>query len=145
MHFINNIIQALTATFKPSGIIKSFFVYTCIYRNYRYYTLMVWFFPYTGRLFRVACGVRYPKPIRCALRFLRVQFLDPLCSLSTPKHWNSSFWHMLSLTMAVLITQSFIVPFIQKIQWTSDCLEDILASFAAQPGILTTHVWSIDF
>ncbi len=76
-----------------------------------------WFESYlNGRFFEVAWGGRYPKHINWSLGFLRDRFLDPSSSPHTLHHWVPSHRHMVSPTIAKLMTHSFISHFDQRIQ-----------------------------
>ncbi len=59
---------------------------------------------------------RFPKHINCSLEFLRDQFLDPSSSPYTLHHWVPSYRHMVSPTIAMLMTRSSISHFNQMIQ-----------------------------
>ncbi len=52
---------------------------------------------------------RYPKHINWSLGFLRGRFLDPSFSPHTLHHWVPSYKHMVSPTIAKLITHSFTI------------------------------------
>ncbi len=76
-----------------------------------------WFESYlTGRSFRVAWEGRYPKHINWSLGFLRDRFLDPSSSPHTLHHWDPSYRHMDSPTIATPMTHSSISLFNQRIQ-----------------------------
>ncbi len=76
-----------------------------------------WFESYlTGRSFRVAWVGRYPKHINWPLGFLRDRFLDPSSSPHTLHHWDPSYRHMASPTIATPMTHSSISLFNQMIQ-----------------------------
>ncbi len=76
-----------------------------------------WFESYlTGRSFRVAWGGEYPKHIKWSLGFLRDWFLDPSSSPHTLHHWDTSYRHMASPTIATRLTHSSISLFNQIIQ-----------------------------
>ncbi len=51
---------------------------------------------------------RYPKHINWSLGFLRDRFLDPSSSPHTLHHWVPSYKHMVSPTIAILMTLSSI-------------------------------------
>ncbi len=51
---------------------------------------------------------RYPKHINWSLEFLRVRFLDPSYSPHTLHHWDPSYRHMASPTIATPMTHSSI-------------------------------------
>ncbi len=57
-----------------------------------------------------------PQNINWSLRFLRDQFLDPSSSPRTLNHWVPSFKHMVSHTIAMLMTHSSISHFDQMTQ-----------------------------
>ncbi len=59
---------------------------------------------------------RYPKHINWSLGFLRDQFLDPSSSPHTLHHWDPSYRHMASPTIATPMTHSSISLFNQMIQ-----------------------------
>ncbi len=59
---------------------------------------------------------RYPKHINWSLGFLRDRFLDPSSSPHTLHHWDSSYRHMASPTIATPMTHSSISLFNQMIQ-----------------------------
>ncbi len=76
-----------------------------------------WFESYlTGRSFRVAGEGKYPKHINWSLGFLRDRFLDPSSSPHTLHHWDPSYRHMASPTIATPMTHSSISLFNQMIQ-----------------------------
>ncbi len=59
---------------------------------------------------------RYPKHINWSLGFLRDRFLDPSSSPHTLHHWDPSYRHMASPTIATPMTHSSISLFNQMIQ-----------------------------
>ncbi len=59
---------------------------------------------------------RYPKHINWPLGFLRDRFLDPSSSPHTLHHWDPSYRHMASPTIATPMTHSSISLFNQMIQ-----------------------------
>ncbi len=59
---------------------------------------------------------RYPKHINWSLGFLRDRFLDPSFSPHTLNHWDPSYRHMASPTIATPMTHSSISLFNQMIQ-----------------------------
>ncbi len=59
---------------------------------------------------------RYPQNINWSLGFLRDRFLDPSSSPHTLQHWVPSYRHMVSHTIAMLMTHSSISHFDQMIQ-----------------------------
>ncbi len=59
---------------------------------------------------------RYPKHINWSLGFFRDQFLDPSSSPYTLHHWDPLYKHMVSPTIAMLMTHSSIFHFNQTIQ-----------------------------
>ncbi len=59
---------------------------------------------------------RYPKNISWSQGFLRDQFLDPSSSPYTLHHWDPAYRHMVSPTIAMLMTHSSIIHFNQTIQ-----------------------------
>ncbi len=59
---------------------------------------------------------RYPKHINWSLVFLRDRFLDPSSSPHTLHHWDPSYRHMASPTIATPMTHSSISLFNQMIQ-----------------------------
>ncbi len=59
---------------------------------------------------------RYPKLINWSLGFLRGQFLDPSSSPHTLHHWVPSYKHMVSPTIAMLMTHGCISHFDLMIQ-----------------------------
>ncbi len=74
---------------------------------------------------------RYPKHINWSLGFLRDRFMDPSSSPHTLHHWDPSYRHMASPTIATPMTHSSISLFNQMIQRVaariSGCLADISA------------------
>ncbi len=59
---------------------------------------------------------RYPQNINWSLGFLRDRFLDPSSYPHTLHHWVPSYKHMVSHSMAMLMTHSSISYFDQMIQ-----------------------------
>ncbi len=59
---------------------------------------------------------RYPQNINWSLGFLRDRFLDPSSSPHTLHHWVPSYRHMVSHTIAMLMTHSSISRFDQMIR-----------------------------
>jgi len=75
-----------------------------------------WFESYlNGRSFKVAWGWRYPQNINWSLGILRDRFLDPSSSPHTLHHWVPSYKHMVSHTIAMLMTRSSISHFDEMI------------------------------
>ncbi len=68
-----------------------------------------------GRSFKVAWGWRYPQNINWSLGFLRDRFLDPSSSPHTLHHCVPSYKHMVSHTIAMLMTRSSISHFDEMI------------------------------
>ncbi len=76
-----------------------------------------WFESYlTGRSFRVAWGGEVSKAHQLVTGFLRDRFLDPSSSPYTLHHWDPSYRHMASPTIATLMTHSSISLFNQMIK-----------------------------
>ncbi len=59
---------------------------------------------------------RYPQNINWSLGYHRDQFLDPFYSPRSLHHWVPSYKHMVSHTIAMLMTHSSISHFYQMIQ-----------------------------
>ncbi len=71
-----------------------------------------------------------PKHINWSLGFLRDRFLDPSSSPHTLHHWVTSYRHMISPTISMLMTQLYLSfgpddPMLST--WISGCLMDISA------------------
>ncbi len=78
-----------------------------------------WFESYlNGRSFKVAWGGvgRYPQNINWSLWFLRDRLLDPSSSPHTLNQWVPSYKHMVSHTIALLMTHRSISHFDKMIQ-----------------------------
>ncbi len=66
--------------------------------------------------------VRYPQNINWSLGFLRDRFLDPSSSPHTLHHWVPSYRHMVSHTIAMLMTHS---SFYHSTRWSNGSCTDL--------------------
>ncbi len=78
---------------------------------------LCWFESYLNvRSFKVAWEGMYPQNINWSLGFIRDRFLDPSSSPHALHHWVPSYRHMVSHTIAMLMTHGSISHFDQMIQ-----------------------------